>query len=99
MLEVTQYVHIGSLDDIDTESTIGDVRLYVSKWFENLEDTFSPENLQQLTVKSDGVFGHIWHVISFPSQSEQLQGSAWKRSSLMPFVMEGPFWTKCILPF
>ena len=99
MLEVAQYVRIGSLDDIDTELTIGDVRLYVSKWFENLEDAFSPENLQQLAAKSDGVFGHIWHAISFPSQSERLRGSAWKRSSLMPFAMEGPFWTKCILPF
>ena len=45
-----------SLDDIDTESTIRDIHLYVSTRLESLNDTFSDQNFQSLAAKSDGVF-------------------------------------------
>ena len=56
VLGTTQHVHARSLDDIDVESTISDIRLYVSHRLRTLRDTFSDENLQQLAAKSDGVF-------------------------------------------
>ena len=56
VLEVARHVRVRSLDDIDTESTIGDIRLYVSDRLKNFGDVFSDENLQQLAAKSGGVF-------------------------------------------
>ena len=56
VLEVARHVRVRSLDDIDTESTIGDIRLYVSERLKNFGEAFSDENLQQLAAKSGGVF-------------------------------------------
>ena len=55
-LNAAQHVHARSLDDIDVESTIRDIGLYVSHRLKNLGETFSDENLQRLAAKSDGVF-------------------------------------------
>ena len=56
VLGVAQHVRVGSLDDINTELTLSDIRLYVSERLKNLRDTFSDENLHQLAEKSTGVF-------------------------------------------
>ena len=56
VLDGTRHVRVRSLDDIDTESTIDDIRLYVSERLKNFGDTFSDENLQHLAAKSGGVF-------------------------------------------
>ena len=55
-LHATQHVYTRSLDDIEAELTIADIRLYVSHRLKNFGDTFSHENFQQLAAKSDGVF-------------------------------------------
>ena len=48
-----------------------DIHLYVFTRLKSLRDTFSDENFQQLATKSDGVFeGHVWHVTSYPPESE-----------------------------
>ena len=44
-----------SLDD-NNESTIGDIRLYISTRLRSLRDTFSDQDFQRLAAKSDGVF-------------------------------------------
>ena len=56
VLNTAQHVHARSLDDITVESTMGDIRLYISHRLESLGDTCTDENLQQLSAKSDGVF-------------------------------------------
>ena len=58
MLNATEHIHIHarSLDDIDAELTIADIRLYVSYRLKRFGKTFSDENLQHLATKSDGVF-------------------------------------------
>ena len=53
VLNAAQHVHARSLDDLAVESTMGDIRLYISH---RLGDTCTDENLQQLAAKSDGVF-------------------------------------------
>ena len=45
-----------SLDDIDNESTIHDIHVYVSTQLRNLCDTFSDRDFQRLAAKSDGIF-------------------------------------------
>ena len=45
-----------SLDDIDTDSTICDIHLYVSTRLRSLGDTFSDQDFRNLAAKSDGVF-------------------------------------------
>ena len=55
VLNVCHHARVRSLD-IDTESTIGDIRLYVTDRLNYFSDTFSDENLQRLARKSDGVF-------------------------------------------
>ena len=52
----TSHVRAKSLDDIDSESTISDIRLYVSHRLKSLGGTFSNEHLQELAAKSGGVF-------------------------------------------
>ena len=54
-LNVARHVHNRSLD-IDVESTIGDIRLYISHRSKSLGNTFLDENLRRLAAKSDGVF-------------------------------------------
>ena len=56
VLSTAQHVRARSLDDINVERTMRDIRLYISTRLKGLGDTFSEENLQQLAVKSDGVF-------------------------------------------
>ena len=55
-LNAAQHVHARSLDDLAVESTMGDIRLYISHRLKSLGDTCTDENLQQLAAKSDGVF-------------------------------------------
>ena len=81
VLEVTQHVRVRSLDDIDTELTIGDIRLYVSERLKKLGDTFSRENLQQLAVKSGGVFE--WARLACDFISHQFRTIARKRLTLI----------------
>ena len=52
----TEHIFVRSLDDIATELTIADIRLYVSYRLKRLGNTFSDENLQHLATKSGGVF-------------------------------------------
>ena len=80
-LEVARDIRVRSLDDIDTESTIGDIRLYVSERLKNLGDTFSGENLQQLAVKSGGVFE--WARLACDFISHQFRMIARKRLTLI----------------
>ena len=56
VLNTSPHVRAKSLDDIDSESTIGDIRLYVSHRLKSLSGTFSNEHFQELATKSDGVF-------------------------------------------
>ena len=56
MLNAIPHVHVRSLDDIATESTIADIRHYVSYRRERSGNSFSEVDLQHLAVKSDGVF-------------------------------------------
>ena len=56
VLNTSQHVRAKSLDAIDSESTIGDIRLYVSHRLKSLSGTFSNERLQELAAKSGGVF-------------------------------------------
>ena len=55
-LNAAQHVHARSLDDLAVESTMGDIRLYISHRLESLGDTCTDDNLQRLAAKSDGVF-------------------------------------------
>ena len=55
-LNTNPHVCARSLDAIDTELTMRDIHLYISTHLNSLCDTFSNENIQQLAVKSDGVF-------------------------------------------
>ena len=77
VLGVAQHVRVRSLDDIDTESTIGDIHLYVSDRLKNLGDAFSDENLQQLAAKSDGVFE--WARLACDFVSNRIRVIATKR--------------------
>ena len=45
-----------SLDDVDNESTIHDIHLYVSARLKSPGGTFSYQDFQRLAAKSDGVF-------------------------------------------
>jgi len=56
VLKTAQHVQARSLDDIDAESTIRDIRLYISTRLRTIGVTFSDKNLQRLAAKSDGVF-------------------------------------------
>ena len=56
MLNATEHIHARSLDDINAELTIADIRLYVSYRSERLGNTFSDENFQHLATESGGVF-------------------------------------------
>ena len=77
VLDVAPHVRVRSLDDIDTESTIGDIHLYVSDRLKNLGDAFSDENLQQLAAKSDGVFE--WARLACDFVSSRIKVIATKR--------------------
>ena len=55
-LGTSEHVHSRSLDDIDVESTMDDIHLYISHRLKNLGDACTDENLQQLAAKSGGVF-------------------------------------------
>ena len=55
-LNTTQHVHARSLDNIDAELIIRDIRLYVSTRLKSLGGALSDEELQQLAAKSGGVF-------------------------------------------
>ena len=68
VLSTVQHVQARSLDDIDAELTIRDIRLYISTRLKNLGDTFSDENLQQLAEKSAGVFEWARLACDFISQ-------------------------------
>ena len=45
-----------SLDEIDNESTMRDIHLYVSTRLRSIGDTFSDQDFQQIAAKSDGIF-------------------------------------------
>ena len=77
VLDVARHVRVRSLDDIDTETTIGDIRLYVSDRLKNLGDAFSHENLQQLAAKSGGVFE--WARLACDFVSNRIRVIATKR--------------------
>ena len=70
VLHTVQHVHSRSLDDIDVESTMGDIRLYISHRLKHLGDTCTGENLQQLAAKSGGVFEWARLACDFVSQSQ-----------------------------
>ena len=55
-LHASQHVRTRSLDDIDTESTTSDIRLYVSDRLKSLGNTFSDADIQQVATRSGGVF-------------------------------------------
>ena len=55
-LSTSERVRIRSLDDVDIELTLADIRLYVSYRLKNHRDTFSDTDIQQVSAKSDGVF-------------------------------------------
>ena len=55
-LSASEHVRIRSLDDIDAELTLSDIRLYVSYRLKNHKHTFSDTDIQQISAKSDGVF-------------------------------------------
>ena len=86
VLTVCQHVRIRSLD-IDTESTISDIRLYVTNRLDNLSDTFSDENLQQLARKSDGVFE--WARLACNFISNQIRVIAKRRLAQILFHTPG----------
>jgi len=52
-LNTSPHIYARSLDAIDTELTMRDIRLYVSTRLKSLRDTFSDENLKQLAAKSE----------------------------------------------
>ena len=81
VLDVALHVHARSLDDIDTESTIGDIHLYVSDRLKDLGDTFLDENLQQLAEKSGGVFE--WARLACDFISHPFRTTARKRLTLI----------------
>ena len=70
VLHTAQHIHSRSLDDIDVESTMGDIRLYISHRLKHLGDTCTGENLQQLAAKSGGVFEWARLACDFVSQSQ-----------------------------
>ena len=76
-LHAPQHVHVRSLDDIEVESTIADIRLYVSHRLKIIGDAFSEENLQQLAAKSGGVFE--WAHLACDFVSHQIRVIAKKR--------------------
>ena len=55
-LDGSQHVRTRSLDDVDIESTISDIRLYVSYRLKSLGNTFSDADIHQIAEKSGGVF-------------------------------------------
>ena len=77
VLDVAPHVRVRSLDDIDTESTIGDIHLYVSDRLKNLRDAFSHDNLLQLAAKSGGVFE--WARLACDFVSHRIRAIATKR--------------------
>ena len=76
-LDVAQHVRAMSLDDIGQESTIADIRRYVSNRLKSLRDIFSDENLQQLAEKSGGVFE--WARLACDFVSNRIRKIAKKR--------------------
>ena len=81
VLDDARHVRVRSLDDIDTESTIGDIHLYLSDRLKNLGDAFSDENLQQLATKSGGLFE--WARLACDFISHQFRTIAKKRLTLI----------------
>ena len=77
VLSTAQHVRAMSLDDIDVERSMGDIRLYISTWLKSLGNTFSDENLQQLAAKSDGVFE--WARLTCDFISQRIRVVAQKR--------------------
>ena len=55
-LNANRHILARSLDDIDSESTIHDIHVYVSTQLRNLRDIFSHHDFQRLAAKSDGIF-------------------------------------------
>ena len=55
-LSASPHIYARSLDAIDKELTLRDIRLYVSTRLKSLRDTFPDEHFQQLAAKSCGVF-------------------------------------------
>ena len=76
-LNGTFHVHVRSLDDIETESAVGDICRYISFRLTRLSDTFSDENLQQLAEKSGGVFE--WARLACDFISQRVRAVAKKR--------------------
>ena len=56
VLNANQHVLTKSLDDIDNESTIHDIHVYVSTRLRNLRDTLTDQDFQRLAAKSVGIF-------------------------------------------
>ena len=56
VLNAAEHIQARSLDDINAELTIHDIRLYISARLKSRGNSFSDENLHQLAAKSDGVF-------------------------------------------
>ena len=77
VFEVARHVRVRSLDDIDTESTIGDIHLYVSDRLKHLGGAFSDENMQQLAAKSGGIFE--WARLACDFVSNRIRVIATKR--------------------
>ena len=76
VLYFTQQVHARSLDDIDTQSTISDIRLHISYQLKILGSLSSEEDVRGLPAKSGGVFEWARLACDFVSHRETLVGAA-----------------------
>ena len=77
VLDAAQHIRVMSLDDIDHDSTIADIRRYVSNRLKSFSGIFSDENLQELAVKSGGVFE--WARLACDFVSHRIRKIAEKR--------------------
>ena len=67
-LNAAVHVHVGSLDNINVESTLRDIRLYVSSRL--VRGNFPEEDLFKLAAQSDGVFEWARLACDFISQRD-----------------------------
>ena len=67
-LNAAVHVHVGSLDNINVESTLRDIRLYVSSRL--VRGNFPEEDLFKLAAQSDGVFEWAHLACDFISQRD-----------------------------
>ena len=90
-LDASEHVHSRSLDNTNVGLTMSDIRRYVSYRLKNHSNIFSNEDIQQISVKSDGLFE--WARLACDFVSHRIEVTAKKRLNKIMSYAPGDFGT------